>query len=394
VSQPPAFPAWLSLDPEGDIRRDRLRSLLDEHLFGDLGPLDSSLTWGWSPGSRWLGGVERVVSPKEVFARLTVEWPARASLVWDGWNGQRQDQPVTFDDRRLEVSPYRIRWHGNLGGSDCRLDTLTLPGEEGSFSSFNNEKPRAGADGLQLQDGEALLRAVRRSLWFAGRPLGSPEQDTRSAGYSFGNIRAIAVPGRKEGNQFILLPYLSDRKLNDEADAAWDAAKPLPYLGHRVDANGNLHLDLLLQVRGVMLGNYDVACSPDRRFLHFWQRGRNLQPGRNDPRLGPLAHATYDLQRGRWVRLVDADLNVYRPDEEKSASRPIPPEVWQCTPLGRPRVLDYCGWLGTAAQDVVLRLSPDGSRLLTIWLRWDDARLEILDGMMHVWRMPGSEVAP
>jgi hypothetical protein len=210
---------------------------------------------------------------------------------------------------------------------------------DGKFSTFDDE--------LRLdwrQQGKGLIEAARRSRWF---------QKSAAVG-------VVALPGNAKGGRFLLLSSRPSPEYEDP--------------------------DLRIQSRSpYLVGHYQVTLSTDRRHLHFWQPGRDLQPGREVVGgLSPLIQATYDLAQGRWVRLVDSDLRVYRPIAE-DASDGIPPDVSRCESLGHPRLLDYCDDLGGPSQSVVLRLSPDGTRLLTVWRK---------DGAMHVWRMPGSEVVP
>jgi hypothetical protein len=177
-----------------------------------------------------------------------------------------------------------------------------------------------------VKDAEWLVRAARKSRWFPP-----------SAG-----LLIEALPVRQTGGKrFILLPFV----------------------------------------------NYNYAVySPDNRFLHFfWEPYSSEWEGPiNSPDRSPLIHATYDKESGRWVRLVDSDLRVYRPTDEQSEFHAVPPDAAQCQSLGRPRVLDLCDGPGGPFHIVFTKLSPDGTRLLTVWRR---------GGAAHVWRMPGSEVA-
>jgi predicted Ser/Thr protein kinase len=99
-----------------------------------------------------------------------------------------------------------------------------------------------------------------------------------------------------------------------------------------------------------------------------------------------LVQATYDLKRKCWVRLVASDFCVYRvPAARADGQSQALPLRKHCISLGRPRLLSLLEERG-GEMPVTFRLSPDGTRLLTIWRNGDAA-----DSVVHVWRMPGSE---
>jgi hypothetical protein len=305
----------LTLDPGVDVRQDRLRSLLDEHLYGNLDEPGSSGDWNWSSGGRWLGRGELPWSGGVRGPPPGGGGTGKFLVGWDGWTGGRQPGPVP----RVERSVTLFGW--DRVDHDHEVRKVVTNGWPAR--GWTGERSNHLSD--VEKEAERLVRAARKTRWFPP-----------SAGLLIGTLPVQ----RTGGKRFILLPFVNYR--------------------------------------------YTVY-SQDNRFLHFfWQPYHSEWNEWIDSDLqSPLIQATYDNERGRWVRLVDSDLRVYRPTDEQSDFHAVPPDATQCQSLGRPRVLDLCDGPGGPSRRVLLRLSPDGTRLLTVWRR---------GGAVHVWRMPGSEV--